>query len=46
MNRGKTAAVVLERNQLQGMICHESLTRHFAIRAALRGIDPETIIEE
>jgi Zn-dependent protease/predicted transcriptional regulator len=46
MARGKTAAAVLDRNQLRGMICHENLTRYLGIRAALRGIQSEAVIEE
>ena len=34
------AAAVMEGGQLRGLICDGSIGRHFAIRAALRGLEP------
>jgi Zn-dependent protease/predicted transcriptional regulator len=46
MSLKKTAAAVFDGDQLRGMICHENLTRYLTLRAALRGIQPEAVIEE
>ena len=43
---GRSAATVLSGGQIRGMICHESLAKHLAIRAALSGIRPETATAE
>lgn len=43
LSPGKVAAVVIDGQQLKGLICHNSLARHLAIRAAIKGIQPDAV---